>query len=31
MTKKILEMNSKLRITGSDRRTFLKGRGESIC
>jgi hypothetical protein len=27
MTKKILEMNSKLRITGSDRRTFLKGAG----
>ncbi len=27
MTKKILEMNSKQRITGSNRRTFLKGAG----
>jgi len=27
MTKKILEMNSKQRFTGSNRRTFLKGAG----
>jgi hypothetical protein len=27
MTKKILEMNSKQRITGGNRRTFLKGAG----